>query len=135
MCRALHLQFTNQACMRFPPIFQSNISLLLNSFLAFIVVMGLWQFIKSRYLLKNGESMELRSLIPLGLAAAAFGFIGLIMEYRDAFELIEAAGDISPSIVAGAFKAGLSYPILGLLTLAISCVFRYINQYPFVVEK
>ena len=101
--------------MRFPPIFQSNISLLLNSFLAFIVVMGLWQFIKSRYLLKNGESMELRSLVPLGLAAAAFGFIGLIMEYRDAFELIEAAGDISPSIVAGAFKAGLSYPILACL--------------------
>lgn len=101
--------------MRFPPIFQSNISLLLNSFLAFIVVMGLWQFIKSRYLLKNGESMDLRSLVPLGLAAAAFGFIGLIMEYRDAFELIEAAGDISPSIVAGAFKAGLSYPILACL--------------------
>lgn len=59
--------------------------------------------------------MDLRSLIPLGLAAAAFGFIGLIMEYRDAFELIEAAGDISPSIVAGAFKAGLSYPILACL--------------------
>jgi hypothetical protein len=97
--------------------------------------MGLWQFIKSRYLLKSGESMQLRSLIPLGLAAAAFGFIGLFMEYREAFELIEAAGDISPSIVAGAFKAGWSYPILGLLSLAISCVFRYINQYPFEVNK
>jgi|SRR5688572_32932168 len=121
--------------MRLPSILQSNISLLLYAFLAFIVVMGLWQFIKSRYLLKSGESMQLRSLIPLGLAAAAFGFIGLFMEYRDAFELIEAAGDISPSIVAGAFKAGWSYPILGLLTLAISCVFRYINQYPFEVTK
>ena len=121
--------------MKLPYIFQSNISLLLYSFLGFIVAMGLWQFIKSRYLLKSGESMQLRSLIPLGLAAAAFGFIGLFMEYREAFELIEAAGDISPSIVAGAFKAGWSYPILGLLSLAISCVFRYINQYPFEVNK
>jgi hypothetical protein len=121
--------------MRLPSILQSNISLLLYSLLAFIVMMGLWQFIKSRYLLKSGESMQLRSLVPLGLAAAALGFIGLFMEYRDAFELIEAAGDISPAIVAGALKAGWSYPILGLLTLAISCVFRYINQYPFEVTK
>ena len=97
--------------------------------------MGLWQFIKSRYLLKSGESMQLRSLIPLGLAAAAFGFIGLFMEYQEAFELIEAVGDISPSIVAGAFKAGWSYPILGLHSLAISGVFRYTNQYPFEVNK
>jgi hypothetical protein len=121
--------------MRFPSLLQSNVSLLLYVLLAYIVIMGTWQFIKSRYLLKPGESMRLRSLIPLGLAAAAFGFIGLFMEYSDAFEAIEAAGDISPTIVAGALKAVWTYPVLGLLTLAISCVFRYVNQYPFEVTK
>lgn len=121
--------------MRLPSLLESNVSLLLYALMTYIILMGLWQFIKSRYLLKQGESMQLRSLVPLGLAAAAFGFIGLFMEYSDAFEAIEAAGDISPSIVAGAFKAGWSYPILGMLTLAISCVFKYVNQYPFEVTK
>ena len=101
--------------MRLPHLLQSNVSLLLYTLLTYIIVMGLWQFIKSRYLLKDGELMRLRWLIPLGLAAAAFGFIGLFMEYSDAFEAIEAAGDISPAIVAGAFKAGWAYPILGML--------------------
>jgi len=121
--------------MPLPPLLQSNVSLLLYALLTYIILMGLWQFIRSRYLLKEGESMRLRSLIPLGLAGAAFGFIGLFMEYSDAFEAIEAAGDISPSIVAGALKAVWAYPILGMLTLAISCVFRYVNQYPFEVTK
>ena len=121
--------------MRFPYLFQSNVSLVLYALLMYVVSMGLWQFIKSRYLLKPGESRRLRSLIPLGLAAAAFGFIGLFVQYSHAFEAIEVAGDISPSIVAGAFRDGWSYPILGMLTLAISCVFRYVNQYPFEVSR
>lgn len=121
--------------MHFPAIYESNVALLIYAFLIYIIAMGLWQFVKSRYLLKHGESMQLRSLIPLGGAAAAFGFVGLFIQYSDAFEAIEAAGDISPSIVAGALKEAVSYPILGLLALAVSCVFRYVNQYPFKINK
>jgi hypothetical protein len=121
--------------MQFPPLYESNASLILYAFLSYIIVMGLWQFVKSRYLLKEGESMQMRSLIPLGVAAVAFGFIGLFFQYTDAFEAIEAAGDISPSIVAAALKSAWSYPALGFLSLATSCVFRYVNQYPFKIEK
>lgn len=121
--------------MVFPAIYESNVSLILYAFLTFIIVLGVWQFVKSRYLLKEGESMRLRSLIPLGLAAAALGFVGLFIEYREAMEAVEASEDISPSIVAGAIKAAFSYPILGLVTLAISCVFRYVNQNPFKITK
>jgi hypothetical protein len=121
--------------MRFPPIFESNIALLLYACLAYIVGMGLWQFIKSRYILAEGDSMQLRSLIPLGIAGVALGFVGLFLQYSEAFEVIEAAGDISPSIVAGAMKSAFSYPALGFLSLAISCIFRYINQHPFRASK
>jgi hypothetical protein len=114
--------------MKLPSIFDSGIAFILYAFLVFIVGTGLWQFVKSRYLLKEGEEIHLRSLIPLGGAAAAFGFIGLYKQWSDAFEAIELAGDISPSIVAAAMSAGVSYPALGFLILAISCVFRFVNQ-------
>ena len=103
--------------------------------MGYIIVKGLFQFIKSRYLLKQGESMNLRSLIPLGLAAIALGLVGLFLEYTVAFETIEATQDISPSIVASAIKEAFSYPILGFLTFSISCVFRFVNQHPFVATK
>lgn len=119
--------------MRFPYLFHSNVSLVLYALL-YIVSMGFMAIRKSRYLLKPGESMHLRSLIPLGLAAAGFRFIGLFVQYLHGFEAIGAAGDIGPSIVAGAFRDGWSYPILEMLTLAISCVFRYLNQYPFEAQ-
>ena len=121
--------------MCLPFIFESGISLLLYAFLFFILIAGLWQFIKSRFLLKEGEAMRFRSLIPLGGAAAAFGFIGLFKQYSDAYQAIEMAGDISVSIVAGAFGAGGSYPMLGLLSLAISCVFGYVDQGEYVRIK
>ena len=121
--------------MRFPFIFESGISLLLYAFLFFIIIAGLWQFIKSRFLLKEGEVMRFRSLIPLGGAAAAFGFIGLFKQYSDAYQAIEMADDISASIVAGAFDSGWPYPMLGLFCLAVSCVFRYVNQGEYVRIK
>ena len=111
-------------------LFHSNVSLLLYAVLIYIFVVGLFQFIKARYLLKHGDLMIFRSLIPLGVAAAALGFVGLFVQYRESFEAIEMAGDISPSIVAAGLKDAFTYPILGLLTLSISCVFRFVNQRP-----
>jgi hypothetical protein len=42
-------------------------------------------------------------------------------------ETIEAAGDISPAIVAQGFQNSFSYGVLGLLSLAASFVFKYLN--------
>lgn len=115
--------------MPLPSLFHSNVSLLLYAMLIYILVVGLLQFIKARYLLQPGDSMIFRSLIPLGVAAAALRFVGLFVQYRESFAVIEVA-DIRPSIVAAALKDAFAYPILGLLTLSISCVFRFVNQLP-----
>ncbi len=111
--------------MRFPYPAESGIAFILYVLLVFIVAMGIWQFIISRYL---AETTKPRSLVPLGGAAAAFGFIGLYSQWSEAFEAIEMAGDISPAIVAGALHNGVSYPTFGFLILAISLVFRYVNS-------
>jgi hypothetical protein len=121
--------------MRLPPFFESGISMLLYLILLSILVLGLWQFLKSRYILKEREAMRFRSVVPLGWAGAAVGFIGLFKRYSDAFEMIEEAGDISPSIVAGALHSGFSYPMLGFLCLAISYVFKFVNQYELTFLK
>ncbi len=116
--------------MPLPYLFHSNVSLLLYAMLLYISIVGLLQFIKVRYLLKPGDSMIFRSLVPLGVAAAVLGFVGLFVQYRESFEAIELAGDISPSIVAASMKDAFTYPIMGLLTLCISYVFRFLNQLP-----
>lgn len=116
--------------MPLPYLFHSNVSLLLYAMLIYISVVGLLQFIKARYLLKPGDSMIFRSLVPLGVAAAVLGFVGLFVQYRESFEAIELAGDISPFIVAASMKDAFTYPIMGLLTLSISYVFRFLYQLP-----
>jgi hypothetical protein len=73
--------------------------------------------------------------VPLGAAATVFGFIGMFNQYIDVFKAIELAGDISPSIIASGYGSGGSYPILGLLSLAVSYVFRYINDPGILVKK
>lgn len=121
--------------MNLPSITDSGVAVILYTFLLVITGFGLYQFAKSRYLLKEGESMKFRSMVPLGWASLAFGFIGLFNQYKMAFQLIEAAGDISPAIVASAMRTAFNYPILGFLCLAVSYVFRFVNQHEMKVTK
>jgi hypothetical protein len=111
-----------------PSIFDLGFASILYLFLIYILGMGLWQF-KSIRLKRDGEEeIKARSLVPLGAGATVIGFIALVQRYREAFDMIEAADDISPSIVASAFSGAFAYPTLGLLCLAISFVFKYLNQ-------
>ncbi|UII24000.1 hypothetical protein [Fulvivirga ligni] len=106
-----------------PPLFDSWISISLYLLLVFIIIQGIRQ-----YLAKDEDSPERkRSLIPLGAIGVIFGAIGYAKVYRDAFDAIAAAGDISPTIVASALRNGASYPILGLLCLAVTFAFKYIT--------
>lgn len=111
--------------MRFPHPAESGIAFILYAFLIFIAGMGVWQFVRTRYL---ADTSKPRSLVPLGAAAAAFGLIGLYGQWSEAFEAIEMAEDISPAIVAGALRNGVSYPTFGFLIFAISLVFRFVNS-------
>ena len=74
-----------------------------------------------------------RGLVWLSLfisMAPMFGFLGTVVGMVEAFDAIEAAGDISPSLVAGGIKVALLTTVFGLITALILQFF-----YNYVVSK
>jgi len=74
-----------------------------------------------------------RGLVWLSLfisMAPMFGFLGTVIGMVEAFDAIEAAGDISPSLVAGGIKVALLTTVFGLITALILQFF-----YNYVVSK
>ena len=69
--------------------------------------------------------------LPLLISIAPmFGFLGTVVGMVEAFDAIEAAGDISPSLVAGGIKVALLTTVFGLITALILQFF-----YNYVVSK
>ena len=114
--------------MHIPPIFDSWLSVLLYFLFLFIIGKGIQQFVKIRFGDFDPQHDKIRSTVPLGAAAVAFGFLGHFRGASQALDAIEAAGDISPSLLANALGHSGSYPVLGLLCLGLSFVFKYLNQ-------
>ena len=74
-----------------------------------------------------------RGLVWLALAislAPMFGFLGTVIGMVEAFDAIEQAGDISPSLVAGGIKVALLTTVFGLIVAIILQVF-----YNYAVSK
>jgi biopolymer transport protein ExbB len=74
-----------------------------------------------------------RGLVWLSLfisLAPMFGFLGTVVGMVAAFDSIETAGDISPSLVAGGIKVALLTTVFGLITAIILQFF-----YNYVVSK
>ena len=74
-----------------------------------------------------------RGLVWLSLfisIAPMFGFLGTVVGMVEAFDAIEQAGDISPSLVAGGIKVALLTTVFGLITAIILQFF-----YNYVVSK
>jgi biopolymer transport protein ExbB len=74
-----------------------------------------------------------RGLVWLSLfisLAPMFGFLGTVVGMVAAFDSIESAGDISPSLVAGGIKVALLTTVFGLITAIILQFF-----YNYVVSK
>lgn len=74
-----------------------------------------------------------RGLVWLSLfisIAPMFGFLGTVVGMVKAFDAIETAGDISPSLVAGGIKVALLTTVFGLITAIILQFF-----YNYVVSK
>jgi biopolymer transport protein ExbB len=55
--------------------------------------------------------------------APSLGFLGTVIGMVQAFDDIERAGDISPTIVAGGMKVALLTTVFGLITAMILQVF------------
>lgn len=62
--------------------------------------------------------------------APMLGFMGTVIGMIDAFDAIEAAGDISPSVVAGGIKVALLTTVFGLIVAIILQVF-----YNYIVSR
>lgn len=62
--------------------------------------------------------------------APMLGFLGTVIGMIGAFDMIEAAGDISPTIVAGGIKVALLTTVFGLIVAMILQVF-----YNYIVAK
>lgn len=74
-----------------------------------------------------------RGLVWLSLfisLAPMFGFLGTVIGMVEAFDAIEAAGDISPSLVAGGIKVALLTTVAGLMGAILLQV-----GYNYVVSK
>lgn len=59
--------------------------------------------------------------------APSFGFLGTVVGMVQAFDDIEKAGDISPTVVAGGMKVALLTTVFGLITaLALQICYNYL---------
>ena len=55
--------------------------------------------------------------------APMLGFLGTVIGMIEAFDAIQAAGDISPSLVAGGIKVALITTVFGLIVAIILQIF------------
>ncbi len=62
--------------------------------------------------------------------APMLGFLGTVIGMIQAFDKIEAAGDLSPSVVAGGIKVALLTTVFGLVVAIILQIF-----YNYIVSK
>ncbi len=62
--------------------------------------------------------------------APMLGFMGTVIGMIQAFDRIEAVGDLSPSVVAGGIKVALLTTVFGLITAIILQIF-----YNYIVSK
>jgi len=69
--------------------------------------------------------------------APMLGFLGTVVGMVQAFDQIEAVGDMSPTVVAGGIKVALLTTIFGLITAIILQVFYnyIISKIDFIVNK
>ena len=83
-----------------------------------IVVVKIIQIFRSQY----PEKISLIWIWLLGLISFLFGYLGQVTSMRNAFDAIEIAGDISPSLVAGGITGAMNYSVYGIYVLIISLI-------------
>ncbi len=80
---------------------------------------------------ENGKLEKGLTWISLSIALAPMlGFMGTVIGMIGAFDAIEAAGDISPTVVAGGIKVALLTTVFGLIVAIILQIF-----YNYIVSR
>jgi mannose/fructose/N-acetylgalactosamine-specific phosphotransferase system component IID len=86
-----------------------------------VMLMILVLFIKQLLAGKNSE--KTKALISsLGWFAIAWGFLGRTLGLIDAFDAIQASGELTPSMVSDGIKMALVGPLVGVVTFIIARV-------------
>lgn len=75
-------------------------------------------FVQGRFT-KSGLGL----ILLFGSLAIVTGFLGQAIGLISAFNAIEAAGDISPALVAGGLKVSMIAPVYGTLLFIFSLIF------------
>lgn len=114
--------------MYLPNPLYSGFTVVLYLLLVYILIVGFIQYSKLRKGEKLEHSLLSKSLIPVGVLALVVGIMGMVNSVQVAYETIAAVGDISPALAAGGISQSFPVLTLGLLSLAISLIFKYFNQ-------
>jgi len=93
------------------PVFTVPILLLLLAIIALIF----WGFLK-----KGNYEKIVSLLIHLGWLAVAWGFLGRTFGLINAFNQVEAAGELTPRLLAEGMKMALVDPLFGIFVFIIA---------------
>jgi len=86
-------------------------------FILLLVVIGLfiWGFLK-----KENQGKAVSLLNHIGWFAVAWGFLGRTFGLIHAFDLVEAAGELTPRLLAGGMKMALVDPLFGIFVFIVA---------------
>ncbi len=100
------------------PLFMGILTLIFMAMIVVAVVNGI-PILRAEVDLDN-SARKIGYVKSLGLFAAIIGILGQLIGLFMAFNAIESAGDVSPSLVAGGFKVSMITTLYGLFIYAIS---------------
>ncbi|WP_321287290.1 MotA/TolQ/ExbB proton channel family protein [uncultured Sunxiuqinia sp.] len=99
------------------PLFMSILTIWGIGMLVFTAQKVIHFFVQGK-VTKNGLGL----ILLFGSLAIVSGFLGQAIGLIAAFDAIEAAGDISPSLVAGGLKVSMIAPVYGTLIFILSLI-------------
>lgn len=86
-------------------------------FILLLVIIALFV----RGMLKKGASQKTKELInSIAWFAVAWGFLGRTFGLIKAFDMVGAAGELTPKLLAGGLKMALVDPLFGLFVFLIA---------------
>jgi hypothetical protein len=80
-----------------------------------IIAILIWGFLKP-----TNRSKAITLVSSVSLFVLVWGFLGQMIGLITAFDAIEAAGDISPAMLAGGLKIAILSPLFGMVVFLIA---------------
>lgn len=84
------------------------------------------------FLRSNEQGKIQKVMVHLGWFAVAWGFLGRTFGLIMAFDMVAAAGELTPSLLAGGLKMALVNPLFGIFIFLLARLFLIILT---VLEK